>query len=112
MGEGFDGGGVEGADAFEDAGGDLGLFGVSGEDHFEAGVEVVDEMEGNGFRGFGFDRGAELHFAVVGGDEVEEVKADVFGGRGEGFPLVEREFAPEGVDEFDSDADVAEKFAS
>lgn len=54
---------------------------IGGEHHFEFGVDVVDVVEDDGFRGFGEDGGAVLVFAVVGSDEVEEVEADVFGGR-------------------------------
>lgn len=112
-GKGGDEADVEGADALGDVGGDFGGGGEGGPDHFEFGVEVVDEVEGEGLGGFGLDGSTEFEFAVVGGDEVEEVEADgfVFGGEVfPGFALV-GEVVPEAVDEFESDDDVAEHFA-
>jgi hypothetical protein len=55
---------------------------VGGGHHFEFGVDVIDVVEDDGFWGFGEDGGTELVFAVVGGDEVEEVEADIIGWRG------------------------------
>lgn len=94
-----------------DPGSDFRLFFVSGGKHFEAGVDVVDEVEESGLRGFGFDRGSILELAMMGSDQVEEVQADVLRGGCERFPFLDREFSPKGIDEFDSDGDVAEEFA-
>jgi hypothetical protein len=88
---------------------------IGGEHHFEFGVDVIDVVEDDGFRGFGEDGGAELVFAVVGSDEVEEVEADVFGRRLEVLPWGVGwgfgELTPEPIDEFDAEGDVAEEFA-
>ena len=80
-GEWADEAGGERAGAFEDVAADGGGGLIGGEHHFEFGVDVVDVVEDDGLRGFGEDGGAVLVFAVVGSDEVEEVEADVFGGR-------------------------------
>ncbi|SDT97611.1 hypothetical protein SAMN05444156_1196 [Verrucomicrobium sp. GAS474] len=116
-GEGDDGVAFEGGAAFVDAGGDLGFFGEGAAEHFDAGVEVVEVVEGPGFGGAGGDGGAVFALAVVGGDEVEEVEADGFGGGlvagggGEFEFGVVLEGAPEVVGEFDADGDVAHEFS-
>lgn len=88
---------------------------VAAAEHFEFGVDVVDVVKGDGFGGFGEDRGAEFELAVVGGDEMEEVEADVLAvgveeGPVGGFGEV-HEIAPEFIDEFEAEGDVAEHFA-
>lgn len=114
-GEGADEAGGEWAGAFEDVAADGGGRLVGGEHHFEFGVDVIDVMEDDGFRGFGEDWGAVLVFAVMGADEVEEVEADLFGGGGEVLPWGVGggvgELTPEPIDEFDAEGDVAEEFA-
>ena len=116
--DGFEGGddaGGPGAEAVVDVGGEFFGGGVAAAEHFEFGVDVVDVVEGDGFGGLGEDGGAEFEGAVMGGDEVEEVEADVLGvgveeGPGGGFREV-HEVAPEFVDEFEAEGDVAEHFA-
>jgi len=95
-----------------DARGDFRLFLVCGRKHFDAGVDVVHEMKHDGFRGFGFDRRAELELAVMGGHQMQQVQADILRCGREGFPFLQREFPPEGVDQLDPDADVPEEFAA
>ena len=112
MSQRADGHGVQSPDFFEDAGGDFVLFVVGTEDHFQAGIEIVDVVEGEGFGGFGLDGGSVLELSVMGGDEVQEMQANVFGGWLQGFPLIGHDFTPKGVDEFDADADVAEELAA
>lgn len=65
--------------AFEDVWCDFLRIRVDGSGHFEFGVEVIDVVEGKGFGGFGEDGRAKFVFAVVAGDEVEEVEAYLFG---------------------------------
>src|ERR1700704_1741016 len=45
-------------------------------------------------------------------NQVEQVKPDFFGGGRKVFPFFQRKFAPEGVDEFYADADMAKQFAA
>ena len=93
------------------------LFGglVTAPKHFKFGVDVIDVVKRDGFRGFRKDRGAKLQLAVMGGDEVEKMEADVLIGRVEQGPMGSlgqfHEIAPEFVDEFESKGDVAEHFS-
>ena len=88
------------------------MAGVGHREHFEFCVEVVDHVERDGFGGFGFDGGAELQLAVMRGDEVKEVQADILRGGFEGFPVIEREFSPERIYHLDADRDMSEEFAT
>jgi hypothetical protein len=98
-----------------DVGGDLLGGGVAAAEHLELGVDVINVMKGDGFWGLGEDGGAVFELAVVGGDEVEEVEADVLAGGveqgpGGGFWEV-HEIAPEFIDQFEAEGDVAEHLA-
>ena len=69
-------------------------------------------MESNRFRGLGLDRRAELKFPVVCSDQSVAGEAELPLKAARGLPILERELAPEGVDDFDANADVAEKFTT
>lgn len=98
-----------------DAGGEFGGAFVGHAEHLEFGIEVVDVVKGERFGSPRKGGGAEFELAVVGGDEVEEMETDVFAGGLEGEPVFGgvgvEEVAPEFVDEFDAEGDVAEHFA-
>ena len=91
--------GVQGPDAVgevaaEDGGCGLGAGGVDGGlGHVELGVEVVEDVDGDGFGGRGDLGGAELELAVVGEDDVVQDDEELFGdgcagvGAGAGFVL-------------------------
>ena len=111
-GKRFDRGGVKGFDAFVDARSDFGLAGVGHREHFQFGVEIVDHVEGDGFRRLGLDGRTELKFPVMRGDEVKEVQADIIRSGLDAPPGLERQLAPEGVHRFDTDADVPEKLTA
>ena len=71
-------------------------------------------MERPGFGRFRHHRRAELQFAVVGREQMEQVQAHVLAGRLQGGPgrglLRGEHFAPERIHQFDADGDVAEHF--
>lgn len=79
--QGPDGVAGHGAAAFEDVGGEESGGGVGVGEHFQFGVDIVDVVEEDSFRGAGEDGGAELVFAVMRADEVQEMQADGFGRR-------------------------------
>ena len=83
---------------------------VAGGEHLDFRVEVVDVVERDRFRCFGFDGRTELAFAVMGCDEVEQVEPDLLRWGLEIFPVLRpgrrEKIAPEFVDEFDPDRDV------
>jgi hypothetical protein len=93
------------------------LFGglVTTPKHFKFGVDVINVVERDGFRGFREDRGAEFQLSVMGGDEVEKMKAHVLTGRVKEGPVGGlgelHEVTPEFVDEFEPEGDVAEHFS-
>ena len=65
--------GVERADALVNAGSDFGLLDVSSRDHFQAGIEIINHVEGDRLGGLGFHRRAVLKFTMMRGNEVEQV---------------------------------------
>ena len=86
-------------------------LGVGVAEHFEFGVEVVDVVEGEGLGRARQHGRAEFVLAVVAADEVEQVQAGLLGGGFEIGPVGGfrrfQQVAPEFVDQFDAERDVA-----
>jgi len=102
--------------AFVDAGavllGELLIFAVGVVEHFKFGVEVVDVMEGEGFWGAWKGGRSEFVSAVVGSDEVEEMKEEEVVVGAEVIPggVLFEEFTPEVAADLHAEGDVAEHF--
>ncbi len=73
-------------DAIEDAGGERFRRHVTGGEHFQAGVEIVDVMERHRFGRFRADGRTELRLAVVGADQMQQMQTDIFGRRHQPLP--------------------------
>jgi hypothetical protein len=66
------------ANAIENAIGQWFRSGISGSEHFQARVEIVDVMEDHRFRSFRADRRPKLVFAMMCANEMEKMDAHIF----------------------------------
>src|SRR4051794_13265211 len=92
----------KGSYPFEDPGTERCRSLVPGEDHLKFGIEVVNVVQGVSFWSFGNNRRAEGLFAVMGGDQVEQMHPDIFRIGIQAGPLSQVQFAPERVYQFDA----------
>src|ERR1700686_123 len=83
-------------------------------EHFESGIEIVDVIERHRFRSFWNNRRSELLLTMMRANEMQEVKPDILGRRGELVPALRvfgAQSSPERVHQFEADGDVSDQFA-
>ena len=88
---------------------------ITGKDHFEAGVEIIDVIERKRFRRFRINRRPELWLAMMRSDQVQQMETTVLHWRSEllpfGHALVGLDFSPKRIDQIHPERDVANDFA-